>query len=167
MGHKLLSDLESNPGSPALCLSVSQKSQVAPGSPTCGPNGENTVYTRADGTVINGTRAPFGNAFGANAYFMTIGHSAYHGLQAEVRHHSGPLEMMAGFTWSKALDNSSGWGLQINPVNYALSRSLSSFDVPLNFVLSYHYELPFAHVFGYNRWARGWNLAGITRFASG
>ena len=39
--------------------------------------------------------------------------------------------------------------------------------MPANFVLSYHYELPFAHVFGQNRWARGWNLAGITRFANG
>ena len=54
MGHKLLSDLESNPGNPALCLSLSQKSQVAPGSPTCGPNGENpgTPYVRADGAVF-------------------------------------------------------------------------------------------------------------------
>ncbi len=75
--------------------------------------------------------------------------------------------MMAGFTWSKVLDNSSGWGQQINPVNYNLSRTLATFDVPANFVLSYHYELPFAHVFGHNRWARGWNLAGITRFANG
>jgi hypothetical protein len=169
MGHKLLSDLESNPGNPALCLSLSQKSQVAPGSPTCGPNGENpaTPYVRADGAVFDTTRGPYGAAFAANAYFMTMGNSAYHAMEISVRHHSGPLEMMAGFTWSKVLDDSSGWGQQINPVNYNLSRGLSTFDVPANFVLSYHYELPFAHVFGHNRWARGWNLAGITRFANG
>jgi hypothetical protein len=35
-----------------------------------------------------------------------------------VRRRSGPLEMLAGFTWSKVLDDSSGWGQQINPVNY-------------------------------------------------
>jgi hypothetical protein len=163
-----LSNLESNPGDPALCLSLSQKSQVAPGSPTCGPNGENTVYTRANGTVVNGTRSPFGPAFAANAYFMTMGNSAYHAMEINVRHRSGPLELMAGFTWSKVLDNSSGWGQQIAPVNnYGLSRTLSTFDVPANFVLSYNYELPFAHAFGHNRWANGWYLAGITRFANG
>jgi hypothetical protein len=169
MGHKLLSDLESNPGNPALCLSLSQKSQVAPGSPTCGPNGENpgNPYVRADGAVFPTTRGPYGAAFGANAYFMTMGNSAYHAMELSLRHRSGPLELMAGFTWSKVLDDASGWGQQINPVNYNLSRTLATFDVPANFVLSYHYELPFAHVFGHNRWARGWNLAGITRFANG
>jgi len=60
-GHALLSDLESNVGDPALCLSVSQPSQVTPDSGTCGPFGQNGVYTRADGTVINGTRYPLGN----------------------------------------------------------------------------------------------------------
>ena len=168
VGRKLLSNLESNPGDPALCLSLSQKSQVAPGSPTCGPNGENTVYTRADGKVFYGTRSPFGNDFGANAWFMTTGNSAYHAMEITVRHHSGPLEMMAGFTWSKVLDNSSGWGQQIAPrYDFSVSRTLATFDVPVNFVLSYDYELPFAHVFGQNRWARGWKLAGITRFANG
>ena len=40
-GHRLLGDIESNPGNPALCLSLSQRDQVAPGSSTCGPFGEN------------------------------------------------------------------------------------------------------------------------------
>jgi Carboxypeptidase regulatory-like domain len=166
-GHHLISNLEANPGDPALCLSVSQKSQVAPGSAVCGPNGENGVYTRADGTVINGTRGPLGPAFASDGYYITIGNSNYHSMQASLRHHSGPLEMMAGFTWSKSIDDSSGWSQMINPLNYRLSRTLSTFDVPKNFVLSYNYELPFAHLFGRNRIARGWILTGITRFASG
>ena len=99
MGHKLLSDLESNPGNPALCLSLSQKSQVAPGSPTCGPNGENPgVHTARGWGGVSTTRGPFGAAFAANAYFMTIGNSAYHAMEITLRHRSGPLEMMAGFT---------------------------------------------------------------------
>jgi len=36
-GHHLLTLLSANPSNPALCLSVSQTSQVAPGSPVCGP----------------------------------------------------------------------------------------------------------------------------------
>ena len=34
--HRLLVLVESNPGNPALCLSLSQPSQVAAGSATCG-----------------------------------------------------------------------------------------------------------------------------------
>ena len=167
VGHHLLSNLEANPGDPALCLSVSQKSQVQAGSPVCGPNGENGVYTRADGKVINSTRGPLGPDFASDGYYITIGNSAYHALEATLRHNSGPLELMAGFTHSKSIDNSSGWSQMINPFDYRLSRTLSTFDVPNNFVLSYHYELPFAHVFGRNRLVRGWIVSGITRLATG
>ena len=166
-GHALLSDLESNVGNPALCLSVSQPYQVAPGSGTCGPNGENGVYTRANGQVVNGTRYPLGNDFASNGYFITIGNSNYNSLQVTLRHRAGPLEMLVGYTWSKSIDDSSGWGDQINPLNYRLSRSLSSFDVPHNFVASYHYDLPFDRLFTPNRLTSGWTITGITRFSSG
>ena len=165
-GHALLSVLESNPGDPALCLSVSQASQVIPGGATCGPFGENTVVTRADGTVINGTRYPYGNAFGSNGYFMTIGNSNYNSLQVTARHRAGRLELLAGYTWSKSIDDSSGWGDQINIVSQRLDRVISSFDVPHNFVVSYHYELPFDKL-RRNRLTSGWIISGITRFASG
>ena len=150
-GHALLSDLEANPGNPALCLSASQPSQVAPGSGTCGPFGENGVYTLANGKVINGTRSPLGNLFGSDGYFITMGNSNYNSLQVSFRHRSGPLEVLAAYTWSKSIDDSSGWGDQINPTNYALSRSLSAFDVPQNFVVSYHYDLPFDKILPRNR----------------
>jgi hypothetical protein len=125
------------------------------------------AYTRANGTVINGTRGPLGPAFASDGYYITIGNSAYHAMEATVRHQSGPLELMAGFTWSKSIDNSPGWSQMINPIDYRLSRTLSTFNVSRNFVLSYHYELPFAHVFGQDRMVRGWILAGITHFADG
>jgi hypothetical protein len=166
-GHALLSDLEANPGNPAVCLSASQPSQVAPGSGTCGPFGENGVYTLKNGTVINGTRSPLGNLFGSDGYFITMGNSNYNSLQASFRHRSGPLEILAAYTWSKSIDDSSGWGDQINPLNYGLSRSLSAFDVPQNFVVSYHYDLPFDKILHRNRLTSGWVITGITRFASG
>jgi len=165
-GHSLLSDLESNPGNPALCLSVSQASQVVPGGATCGPFGENNVITRLDGTVINGTRSPFSNALGSNGYFMTIGNSNYNSMQVSFRHRSGPLELLAGYTWSKSIDDSSGWGDQINVVNQRLGRVISSFDVPHNFVVSYHYDLPFDRL-KRSRLTSGWVLTGITRFSTG
>ena len=165
-GHALLSDLEANPGNPGLCLSASQPSQVAASSGTCGPFGENGVYTLTNGTVINGTRAPYGNAFGSDGYFITIGNSNYNSMQVSFKHRSGPLEVLAAYTWSKSIDDSSGWGDQMNVTNEKLGRVISSFDVPQNFVVSYHYELPF------DKWHRGrltsgWTLAGITRFATG
>ena len=166
-GHSLLSTLESNPGDPALCLGLSQTSQVASGSPTCGPLTENTVFTRANGEIVNGTRAPFGNSFGSNGYFMTIGQSSYNSVQLNVRHNSGPLQLLVGYTYSKSLDNASGYGEQVNPFNPKNSMGLSAFDVTHNFVVSYNYRLPFEKFGWKNRLTQGWQLSGITRFSTG
>src|SRR5580658_6656202 len=56
--HRLLVLEAANPGNPALCLSLSQPSEVEPGTPTCGPFGESTQYISASGRVIDGTRGP-------------------------------------------------------------------------------------------------------------
>jgi hypothetical protein len=164
-GHHLLSSLEANPGNPALCLSVSQLSQVTDGN-ICGPNGENGVYHPVTGGTINSTRGPFGPAFSSDGYFMTIGQSSYNSLQLSLRQRIKKLEFLAGYTYSKSLDNGSGYGEQINFVNPGL-RSLSAFDLRHNFVISYDYQLPFDHFGGPSRLVRGWRLSGITRFATG
>ena len=166
-GHALLASVESNPGNPALCLSLSQVSEVAPGSATCGPFGESGVYTTVGGKVINGTRSPFGPNFGSNQYFITIGNSAYNALEATFRHTSGPLEFLAGYTYSKSIDNGSGYEDTLDPYNYDLDRVLSSFDMTHNFVVSYRYDLPFNHFLGDHRFSSGWILTGITRFTTG
>ena len=165
-GHRLLATLESNPGNPALCLSVSQTSQVAPGSPVCGPNGENGVYTTTSGQVINSTRAPFGPNFGSNGYFITLGASNYNSLQVNVRHTSPRLQTLVGYTFSKSFDDSSGYGEQINPIDSRASYALSAFNSAQNFVVSYTYQMPFDKL-GQNRLTNGWQLSGITRFAAG
>lgn len=166
-GHRLLTALQSNPGDPALCLSVSQLSEVMPGTPTCGPFGENGVYYPITGGVVNGTRSPFGPLFGSNAYYVTMGNSNYNSFQATVRHTSGRMEFLVGYTYSKAMDNGSGWNDQVYPFNYKLSKALSAFDTTNNFVASYSYTLPFEKLLGHKRLAGGWRLSGITRFATG
>lgn len=176
-GHRLLSSLASNPGNPALCLSVSQKSQVASGSPTCGPGGENGIYTLPNGSLVLGTRAPFGGVilpngtpitpFGNNAWFITIGNSAYNSAQLNWRHTSGRAQLLLGYTFSKAIDNASGYGEQINPVNARITRGLSAFDATHNFVISYSYRLPFDKLGGSKRLTNGWEVSGITRFSTG
>ncbi len=165
--HHLLVLVEANPGNPALCLSLSQVSEVAPGSPTCGPFGESNVFTTASGQVINGTRQALGSNFGSVDWLTTIGNSNYNALQLGVRHTSRRLEVSAGYTYSKSLDNSSSISDQLNPYNYAATYAPSAFDLKHNFVGSYRYQLPFDQWFGRNRLTEGWVLSGITRFSTG
>ena len=159
--------IEPNPGNPALCLSLSQMSDVQPGTLTCGPGGENTVYYPIAGGEVNGTRGPLGPNFGSNALQSTIGHANYNALELSARHTSGRLEFSAAYTYGKSLDQSSNVGEEVNPFNPALSYAISSFDVKHNFVVSYEYQLPFDQFFHADRLTRGWSLSGITRFASG
>jgi len=166
-GHRLLVLVEANPGNPALCLSLSQPMEVSPGTPTCGPFGENNLYTTASGRVINGTRGPLGPNFGSDTNQATIGNSAYNSLQISLRHTSGRLEVLAGYTFSQSLDQSSNLGEEVNPLNPALSRALSSFDVAHNFVVSYSYQLPVDRISKSNWLTRGWVLSGITHSSTG
>jgi hypothetical protein len=166
-GHRLLTALQSNPGNPALCLSVSRSNQVMPGTPTCGPFGENGVYYPKSGGVINGTREPFGPLFASNAWYDTMGNSNFNGFEATVRQVSGRTEFLASDTYSKAMDNASGLGNQVYPFNYKLTEALSAFDTTHNFVVSCAYTLPLEKLFGHDRVAGGWRIAGITRFATG
>jgi len=159
--------IESNSGDPALCLSLSQPSEVMPGTLTCGANGEDTVYYPVAGGQVNGTRGPLGSNFGSNASQSNIGHANYNALELSARHTSGRLEFSAAYTFGKSLDESSSIGEEVNPFNPSLSYGLSSFDVKQNFVLSYEYQLPIDRLLRANRLTSGWSLSGITRFASG
>jgi hypothetical protein len=176
-GRRLLASVSANPGNPALCLSVSQASEVAPGTPTCGPGGENNIYTTAAGTQILTTRSPFSGVvdptlgpiatFGNDSYFITKGWSNYNSAQINYRHTSGGLQLLLGYTYSKSFDDSSGYGEQFNPVNPSLSRGLSAFDSTNNFVVSYNYLLPFERLGGPKQLTGGWAISGITRFETG
>src|SRR5271168_2991678 len=167
-GHRLLVLEEANPGDPSLCLFLSNPANLAPGQTPCGPFGEDTQYTTSTGQVFNGTRGPLGSNFGSNANQATIGNSNYNSLQVTLRHTTRGLTVLAGYTFSKSEDQSSNLGEAVSPLNPALSKALSSFDVKHNFVVSYNYQLPFEQLFrASNAWTRGWELSGITHFSSG
>lgn len=193
-GHHLLSSESANPGNPALCMQLAGAGATIPGTTTtCGPGGENNVYVRPDGTFALGTRTPFsgvvlpaadapivggsgtilpgGNVgiipFGNDSYFITGGYSSYNSGQINWRHTSARLQLLVGYTFSKSLDNSSGYGEQYNPINPRLSRGLSSFDSTNNFVASYSYNLPIDKLDGPKKLTNGWQISGITRFATG
>ena len=185
--HHLLSSESANPGNPALCLSLHSEG--------CGPGNENNIYIRPNGTYALGTRTPFsgvalpptptntpliGNGgtllpdgnigiipFGNDSYFITGAYSSYNSAQINWRHTSHRLQTLVGYTFSKSLDNSSGYGEQYNPINPRLSRGLSAFDCTNNFVASYAYTLPIDKLDGPKKLTNGWQISGITRFATG
>lgn len=196
-GHKLMASESANPGSPALCLSLAAEGCGPGGENNIylEPSGAYVLGTRAPfsgvllpaGTSIGAPTCIVGanpgpcvlppgspNAgqtaiipFGNNSYFITAGYSAYNSLQINWRHTSRRLQTLVGYTWSKSLDISSGYGEQFNPVNPRLSRGLSAFDCPNNFVASYSYLLPIDKLEGPKKLTNGWQISGITRFSTG
>jgi hypothetical protein len=171
VGRQLLSFVESNPGDPNLCLALSNPANLAPNSPLCGPFGEQTVYTEANGQVVNGTRTIFGNQFGSNPFTKTAASSSYNSFQASFKHNDKYATMLLAYTYSKSIDNGSGLADPTNPYNPALSRGLSIFDLPQDFVASYTVKLPFDRFLGdgalAKRFTAGWAISGISTFASG
>ena len=188
-GHRLLSVMQANPGTPAICNYLNANKAT----PTCLPQGENSsnVYVLPYGTALPpasesiattatcsptdprtcnavlGTRTALGPNFTSDGYFITNGQSSYNSLQINLRRTARALTFLAGYTFSKSLDNSSAYGEQVNPFDPRLSRALSAFDQTHNFVFSYAYNLPFDRLPGPQRLTHGWQLSGITRFTTG
>ena len=129
---------------------------------------------------------PFPQFTGVTTEPQMIASSIYHGLQlvAEKKFSNG-LQFLASYTWSKSIDDASNaddnvtWlgsfsSLQ-NPNAPWAERSLSTFDIPHVFQLSYSYDLPFGRgrpfLGNMPRWADliigGWKTNGIWRFADG
>jgi len=179
-GHRLISQQEVNPGSAALCeqLTAQGYSDVSGGGIGCGPNAEQDTFTLG-GNTIYGTRNTLLNpnycpgaqslCFGFGNTLTTLtANSSYHSAEVTVERRAGDITFLAAYTLAKAIDNSSGFGDLINFQNPKLSRGLSSSDVHHNFVVSYIWQMPFDRIFhGMPRLTKGWQLQGITCFATG
>lgn len=166
--HHLLAAYEANPGDPALCLSLSKPNEVAPNTTTCGPFQESNTFVTPSGRTINGTRGPLGSNFGSVDLESTVAYSNYNALEVTYRHTSRHLELLAGYTYSKSLDNASSLSDQLVPGLPRLTYGLSAFDIRQDLVASYRYDLPFNQLFhAENRFTSGWALSGISRFATG
>jgi hypothetical protein len=142
---------------------------VAPGTLQCGPRQEDQTFTRPDGTQVLGTRGPFGPDFSTTFYEGNWSNSDYNSLQASLEKKAGRSSFLLAYTFSKAIDNGSFFNDRLNYVNHNISRAISNFDVTHNFVASYNYSLPFDRAFSSlpKRLVQGWNVSGITRFATG
>jgi hypothetical protein len=172
--HHLLTLIEANPGDPSLCLGLSQVSDVAPGSATCGPFGESGAYTRADGEVVQGTRTRFSPAFGSVTWQRTIGNAHDNALEVSLKHDAGPLGYTLAYTWSQSIDQSSSLSDPVDPIDPSVSRGLSAFDLTHNFVANYHDQLPIArllraagHASAPTALTNGWEIFGLTRWTTG
>jgi hypothetical protein len=167
-GHHLLVLIPVNTGDPALCLALSKPAAVASGSATCGPFGEDATYVTAAGKVIDGTRSGLGPDYGMNTEQKTVGNSNYNALEVNLRYTLGSrAAVLAGYTYSKSIDDASNLGEDVNPFQMRLSRAISSWDMTHNFVASYIWNLPFERMFGSNRFTRGWSVSGTTRLGTG
>ncbi len=179
-GHRLISQTEANPGNAALCMQLNAQgfTDASSGAPGCGPNLEQDTFTQGANTVY-GTRDALLNpnycpeaqslCFGfGNTFTKLVANSVYHSGQVTVQRQAGDVTFSASYTLAKAIDDSSAFGELINFSNARLSRGLSSTDVHQNFVVSYVWEIPFHRLFnGMPRLTKGWQLQGITRFATG
>jgi hypothetical protein len=111
------------------------------------------------------------------------GNSSYNSAQLKVeRRLASGLNFLSSFTWSKSIDYSSaahgsaltGEGIQ-NGLNIRADRAVSDYDLPLNFVFSAAYELPFGegkrfslHNKSLTRYLlSGWRMNGILTLHSG
>jgi Carboxypeptidase regulatory-like domain/TonB-dependent Receptor Plug Domain len=176
-GRHLLNQVSGNPGSAATCL------QIASEGGGCGPFGEDTIYN-VGSTVHDGTR-PYSVTsgrfldqglldFAEVPTISTFGSSNYNAFQASVQKLAGDFQILGSYTWSKALDNMSGFingYVYANPFNHAASYGLSAFNVDQNFVASYSYTLPYKRLRLNNgllaRAVEGWQISGITRLTTG
>jgi len=178
-GHHLLGLTEANPGNAQLCMSLMDPTQMDPNSPLCGPGSEDQIFTRLDGTKVYGTR-PYSVTsgrdlangtldFGNFPWIETWHNSKYNAAQVSLQRDTGSFRFLAAYTWSKIIDDGSGWNDSwMNPFNHRQTRAISAYDVPQNFVVSYTYDLPVGALFhSNNRWVSGWQFAGITRFEDG
>jgi Carboxypeptidase regulatory-like domain/TonB dependent receptor len=166
-GHHILAVVSNNPANQALCLSLSQPNEVVPGSPTCGPFGENALITSASGPVYHGVRQGIGPNYQEDTWQKTIENSSYNALETNLRYVGKRSDFLLGYTYSKSIDQGSNLGEQLNPLNLEATRAISAWDMRHNFVGSFKVDLPFDLVSGHNRFTDGWSIAGSARFATG
>ncbi len=129
---------------------------------------------------------PYPQFTGVSTDVQMIGSSIYHALQlsAEKRYSNG-LQLLANFTWSKSIDDSSvaddnvtwiGSSTSLQDPNKPwLERSLSTFDIPWILQFSYVYELPIGRGKAFLRnmpraldaVLGGWKTSGVWRMQDG
>ena len=144
---------------PLDLLTVPQRAEIATAS--AGPAGT--------ASVVNALR-PY-PAFNTISLFANDATSSYHSLQTKVeRRFKGGLNLIAGYTWSKAIDDASDFASSdpsesvLNSRRIDMQKGLSSFDVPHRFTAAFNYVVPAPHL---KRLFGGWQVNGVVTWQSG
>ena len=103
--------------------------------------------------------------------------SIYHAMQLSLeKRFSNGLSFLAGYTFSKVIDDASLWnGAVVGVTDFRLERGLATFDTRHRFIASYTYDLPYGRGrrFGgasprvLNAILGGWQTNGIVTLQSG
>lgn len=109
-------------------------------------------------------------SYGGIFFIETGANSNYHSLQANVnRRLARGVSMLASYTYSKSIDNTSGFitsgpdkNFPQNSRDYAAERALSSFDMRQRLTATASWTLPGAHA-----WTRNFEVRGIFTAQSG
>lgn len=171
--HRLQQDKNIILGSSSLCEQLAAEGAT----PKCGPNTESSIFTLPSGGLVYGTMegeldnqslGPIYNqvAFGGIHLLGNTGNSNYNALEVTVERRARDISLLGAYTYGKSLDNVSN---TLNIRDPQSTYSISPFDLRHNFVVSYTWAIPFARAFpgAPKRLVDGWNLGGITRFATG
>jgi len=182
LGRRLIGQRDFNPGNAQKCLQIAQLYAEGGQSGGCGPFGEDSIYSVA-GQTFNGTR-PYSVTsgrhlaqgeldFGDNPQMATSAASSYNSLQASLERRSRSLTFLLGYTYSKSMDDTSGFiGPYTNPYDPSRSWALSAFNMKHNVVASFSYALPFQRLTSSRSGLAysvldGWQLSGLVRMVSG
>jgi hypothetical protein len=113
-------------------------------------------------------------AFNSITLYANAANSIYHSLQFKVerRFHAG-LNLLAGYVWSKSIDNASDFGSSdssehvLDSRNLRAQRAVSSFDVPQRFTAAFNYLLPAPKMNALRPALGGWQVNGVITAQSG
>ena len=143
-------------------------------------SGFNSPYTGFTGSLAQGLQ-PFPQIGPITTANENIGQSSYNAMYVKLqRRFTNGLSLLASYTWSKTLTNADSTlvgelpGGAQDPFNPKGEKSISAYDYPNVFVLSYVYELPFGRNKQFlsrgglvNTVVGGWEIGGIHHFQSG
>jgi hypothetical protein len=165
--------------------SVGSSVTVPVGTPGVTKNADGSISITTSTAANINARVPaqfLGLANSRGAFQEQAGSSSYHSLQTSLTHRfANGLYFQGAYTFSKAIDNSSGSAFQdeLNGLqhvgdlfDFRGNRGLADFDRTHRLVVSYVYDLPFARWAGvgnkgFGKLAHGWAVHGATVFQSG
>ena len=126
---------------------------------------------RYAGDLLDGTLNRINSSFAGIDYGQARGSSFYNGFNASVRkRYNYGLTFQAAYTYGKAIDDSSSFGLGLNVVdanNLKDERGLADFDVRNKFALSLLYNTPRLQGNKFLSFLSSWELCAITILQSG